>query len=769
MEIKEKVNIEQLVGVKKQKKFSITSESMQMIFHALINMYSDPVGSIVREITSNCLDAHTEREAKKAGTMPLSKGEDIRYFSDNKKVQIEYIKSNRILGIGEAIIFRDFGVGLSEERVEAVYTVFGESTKRIDNQQIGGFGLGCKSPFTFTDTFYITTSYNGRLYYYMLSKTNDGLSMDLMHETESDTKNYSEVIIPIAFRHERQKFIEAVQEQLIYIQNIEYIGLDLVIPKIVYEDEHVVVTNDKSYRSLSLLIGPIRYPLDYTNSDFGGIFNDYISLDHTIAFKIPIGALELVPSRESIIYSPVTIKVIKEKIKLISELYAVSFAKEADKVAKGDLYQQMKWVRGFQDSHEYLFEGESLVFYCLSKIISKLKIEGVISKICSYTWKELEEAFEGLNIQKIDRTYKRRSRLFDISTGKMLLYELFLDRASSSKKFYQTKRDLLSSAINREIINSNNNLQQFFIFKVGKDTTGLTEIETALYKTILDHVDELFSDNYDTYVPSKKVVIKEERLSIKELVYSEVAGMNERNCRFQMHSVYPDELEKAVINSRTIIYGFQEDDELLKQIGYLLLMNSNYRLQTTWYEDRLIKQYVFLKIAKDSEDYFTDGIYIKELIKMKHKFLKDWYTIELIRPRLKGMDYFKRFDQFFPMIQNLYSELNSLVAQQGHISKDLYKDIFELCADYDLAHKPILKKMEFLERYHQGIEFIADFNYFNHNKIKHSVTDKVIEKEIRNILRNKGKRVTFVDIEESPNPATTEDLKETEESVLTTL
>ena len=350
MEIKQQNNIEKLVGVQRQKQFRVTGKSMHMLFHALINMYSDPIGSIVREITSNALDAHTEREKKKAGDWPLDPMEDIRYLSDNKNVQIEYIESNKILGISQAIIFRDFGVGLSAQRVEDTYTVFGESTKRKSNDEIGGFGLGCKSPFTFTDTFYVTTSFKGQLYYYMLSKTNDGLSMDLMHQEPSNTKNYTEICVPIPDDHKKRQFIDAIEEQLRYIDNIEYININIEHPEILYEDEHVIITDFKSYKQAKVLIGPISYPLDIEHTDLNHIFNYYVSLDQTVIFKFPIGVLELVPSRESIIYSDVTVKALKEKMFEIIEDYKPKLRDLVSTIPDDDIIAKIEYMAAFGES-----------------------------------------------------------------------------------------------------------------------------------------------------------------------------------------------------------------------------------------------------------------------------------------------------------------------------------------------------------------------------------------------------------------------------------
>ena len=93
-------------------------------------MYSNPIQTICQEIMSNALDAH--REVGKDSIPIVVK-------IPNKLEPDFYIK--------------DFGLSISPERMSDVYIKYGASTKRDDNTQKGGFGLGCKSPFSYTDSF----------------------------------------------------------------------------------------------------------------------------------------------------------------------------------------------------------------------------------------------------------------------------------------------------------------------------------------------------------------------------------------------------------------------------------------------------------------------------------------------------------------------------------------------------------------------------------------------------------------------------------------
>lgn len=99
----------------------ISEESMPFVFELVSKqLYSNPIGSIVREITSNCLDAHTEAENTEDPVI-------VRFKNDPDE--------------GMIIEFQDFGVGISPNRIQEIYMNYFSSTKRADNSLIGGFGL----------------------------------------------------------------------------------------------------------------------------------------------------------------------------------------------------------------------------------------------------------------------------------------------------------------------------------------------------------------------------------------------------------------------------------------------------------------------------------------------------------------------------------------------------------------------------------------------------------------------------------------------------
>lgn len=96
-------------------------------------MYPDPIKTICQEIGSNARDAHREAGHNDPIVIKLPTYIDPTFF------------------------IRDYGLGISPDRMANVFIKYGNSTKREDDLQTGGFGLGAKSPFAYADLFSIIT------------------------------------------------------------------------------------------------------------------------------------------------------------------------------------------------------------------------------------------------------------------------------------------------------------------------------------------------------------------------------------------------------------------------------------------------------------------------------------------------------------------------------------------------------------------------------------------------------------------------------------
>ncbi len=125
-------------------------------------IYTNKVLAVLREYSCNAWDAHQESGQ---GDRPI-------------KVVLPTELEN-------SLIIRDYGPGLSPQDMFTVFTQYGASTKRTSNVGVGKFGLGCKSAFSYSESFTVTSYHGGwrRVYHAILDEEDLGRMM-LMHEEQ---------------------------------------------------------------------------------------------------------------------------------------------------------------------------------------------------------------------------------------------------------------------------------------------------------------------------------------------------------------------------------------------------------------------------------------------------------------------------------------------------------------------------------------------------------------------------------------------------------
>lgn len=158
------------------------------IIHILrSSLYAHPVRTLVQEYLSNARDAM--REAGR-GDEPF-------------EVSLPTVLS-------PVLKIRDFGVGLSADRVRMVFCAYGVSTKDADASMTGGFGLGAKSAWAYTDSFVVTSYLDGvkSTYVCHTGETFAG-TMDLLAVEETAERNGTEVQIPLKSPLDHSRFVDA--------------------------------------------------------------------------------------------------------------------------------------------------------------------------------------------------------------------------------------------------------------------------------------------------------------------------------------------------------------------------------------------------------------------------------------------------------------------------------------------------------------------------------------------------------------------------------
>jgi len=280
----------------------LSENASSMIFQLFSkSIYSNPIGSVVREITSNCFDSHIEAKVDTPVLIRKSVEQDT----------------------GAIIVsFIDNGIGMSPERVRDIFSVFFESTKRADSEQIGGFGLGSKSPLAYKrstgfgdgeydNSYTIITKYDGIKYIYHICEGANAPLITHLHEEPTEDHNGTEVRIPV-LQNDVRRFEEEMVRQLYYFENVIFEDFD----KGVLNNEYQIIQG-KSFlfrgtdigSQMHICLGRVAYPINY---EVLGLNSSEYNIP--IALRLEIGDVNVTVSREQLDYSEATIKMIKAKL-----------------------------------------------------------------------------------------------------------------------------------------------------------------------------------------------------------------------------------------------------------------------------------------------------------------------------------------------------------------------------------------------------------------------------------------------------------------------
>jgi hypothetical protein len=148
----------------------------RVVFHLLSTFYSNKQRIIAQEYLANARDAHREKN-----------NSDIPF-----EVTLPTIFTPNL-------VIRDFGPGITPDRIAHVFIHVGATTKSGDNKYIGGFGIGAKCAFCYVDSFEVETYIDGIVRSYVFVKSGkDGMpEMNLIYTSNTDEADGTKITIAI--------------------------------------------------------------------------------------------------------------------------------------------------------------------------------------------------------------------------------------------------------------------------------------------------------------------------------------------------------------------------------------------------------------------------------------------------------------------------------------------------------------------------------------------------------------------------------------------
>lgn len=266
------------------KNFGVQVEDVSFIINAITNMYSDIMGSIVREIASNCRDAAPDKTF--------------------------------IVGVDEReVYFRDFGTGMSREFMLNDYLSVGKSSKRNEASSLGSFGFGRISVLAYVDSYFVTTCHGGHKTKYLVTK--DGLAPSI---TVLETEETDEVGTLVGFlfaSRDRLAWHSAIMKHTAYFQNCElHLGVVVKTKHQTFEHDGAVLKQNQYVEGFHFVVGECLYPIDKKQLDLNG--RNSLS-GCNVGLYIPIEeGFRPTPSRESMVYTEEFKKYVVEKLSILN-------------------------------------------------------------------------------------------------------------------------------------------------------------------------------------------------------------------------------------------------------------------------------------------------------------------------------------------------------------------------------------------------------------------------------------------------------------------
>lgn len=330
------------------------SDAAMIIEHMVTTIYKNKKRIVVQEIISNARDAHRE-----IGTPDRP----IHVKLPNK--------------FDSSLIIRDFGIGISPARMQDIFINVGNSTKRGDDLQTGGFGIGSKTPWSYTDVFTVRTitREDGKLVMrsYALVHGKASFSAQEMGDpitinvddpatAEDDKHTGTSIIIDIANKEDWSFFRDyLVDVTRFWTVKPVVTGMECEWPeyKAVYEGEDwkIVSINSHYHRAdtQSVCVDGIPYPVNLTAMEnMPGLLHGLSRCGLILFFKV--GQLAVALNREDLQYNDKTKSAIMAKME---EIYKTLSAKlEAEITGATNLWQaNVMWQKVKETFHNTLIQS----------------------------------------------------------------------------------------------------------------------------------------------------------------------------------------------------------------------------------------------------------------------------------------------------------------------------------------------------------------------------------------------------------------------------
>lgn len=286
-------------------------------------MYTDVHLAIVRELSTNASDSHTD-----AGC--ADKPFDVHLPN----------------ALEPWFMIRDYGTGLSPENVENVYTTYFKSTRSTSDDFTGCMGLGSKSPFAYTDQFTIVSNWNGRKYTYSAFKNEASCpSLALLSDVETDEANGLELRISIK-PGDAQLFVKAAQRVYTFFKvrpNIVGAQINFDWKPDMETPDFALYTNANNLLSsrVNVVMGQVCYSVDQYK-----VRNPFAN-NAIVVVQVPMGSCSIAASREELHYDDKTLETVNAALAAAADIARAELESRVEN--EGSLMHKLRALAKFRN------------------------------------------------------------------------------------------------------------------------------------------------------------------------------------------------------------------------------------------------------------------------------------------------------------------------------------------------------------------------------------------------------------------------------------
>ena len=686
------------------KKAQINMAQLSKLGYLLTHgLYQDGISATLVELSNNALDSVIQ-----SGKNPMDNPIFVTLGQDNNGKYFLSVK--------------DQGLGLNKYEFENVVMNYLTSTKEDSNDVIGSFGIGAKSWLSVSKSATFICIKDGLKWEMLCFQGSEFLEYTELSCQETTEPNGVEVIIPIKDSFQFNEFRSKALQKLGYYDNLILKISGVVVQNKISRTKDFQWNSMHTFSEMHLTLKDVHYSISW---DKLGIS----SITVPIALRLSLEeGISVVPSRESIIYNPQTIELLKQKITDVSNWFVDKYKAEIQSFPDFlSAFPHIDSYTKFVDLQGTRFQLDSMITF-LKTSVPNLKIVGV-NLLTPEKYKSLNNTFFSDYDKIADWTHKwKKERIYSSIGSYAVVYKrkiVVLDetpRGNVKEYLKQKYNNCLFVKKGKPVtLQSTGRIDNVNYYSIlGLDRYPKREwrdiIKEYVYveKTIYDQrfVVETDIENkteYQTWLQRKLALAKAKRKPAKKRVKVDltkgVGDITLGYLRSAIHQKHEGVIERKVISIASIhkqnfLTIVCEDVALAKQLFSLAHVDPNIRIATIASRDKKhlpkvhnLKTYEEFMYGIKSFKRIATAIRAKKALHDFDKIYADADSITIVQQALPRMD--KLRDQLVSYKMKYSTDVNIPIAES----------IFKVAETKNLWDESFIDKVKSFE------EQIKTFNF----------------------------------------------------------